>query len=85
MPTTTMCPSPGSPIEMIPSLNPGTTNSMGFQSHFHLIQRNNKNDIENFWSIYVLKSVRFHVLHFREPLNRAKNLMMTKNLVTKKW
>ena len=43
-----------------------------------------KNDIENFWSIYVLKSVSFHFLHFRGHQNRAKNLVMTKKLGDKK-
>ena len=37
-----------------------------------------KNDIENCWSIYMLKSVSFHFFHFRR-----KNLVMTKNLVRK--
>ena len=47
-----------------------------------------KNDIENFWSIYVLKSVSFHFFTLSgapKPSKKLGDIVMRKNLVTKNW
>ena len=44
-----------------------------------------KNDIENFWSIYVLKSVSFHFLHFRGHQTAQKTCWWQKTWWQKNW